>query len=86
MNTKIVKAFWECGDSAIIDFAILRARLNAREKRVVELLLDESMTQEEASEALNISTRCLQETWYSACRKLLRIPWLVAYGKELINR
>ena len=80
-----VKAFWACGDSQIINFALMRARLNRSEKKVITYILDEDMTQEEAAEHLGISVRCLQNYWYSATGKLARIPWVVAYGKELIN-
>lgn len=83
MNRNLIKAFWNCGDSQIIDFAIMRSRLNFREKDVVCLILDQCMTQEQVAEKLNISTRNVQETWYSATTKLLNIPWVYAYAKEL---
>ena len=79
----LIKAFWSCGDNDIIEFALLRARLNRHEKEVLELILDECMTQEQASEKLNLSTRILQERWYSAINKLLSIPWVLAYAMEL---
>lgn len=75
--------FWGCGDNQIIEFAILRARLNRREKEVLLLILDECMTQEQVSEKLDISTRHVQNIWYSAVDKLLGIPWVLAYAKEL---
>lgn len=83
MDRNLVKAFWNCGDTAIIDFAIHRARLNKNEKDVVECLLDECMTQEKTAEFLQISPRCVQDRWKTAADKLLTIPWLVAYAKEL---
>ncbi|MCQ2508389.1 MAG: hypothetical protein MJ097_06340 [Dorea sp.] len=84
-NTAIIKAFWTCGDSQTINFAIMKARLNRSEKKVIIYILDEDMTQEEAAEHLNMSLRSLQNYWYSAVNKLIKIPWVVAYGKELMK-
>lgn len=83
MDRSLIKCFWNCGDNEIIEFAILRARLNQREKDVVTLILDQCMTQEETAEKLYISTRKVQELWASAADKLLKIPWVLAYAKEL---
>lgn len=82
-DRSLVRAFFRCGDSDIIEFAMLRARLNRKEQDVIRLLLDDCLTQEEAAEVLDISPRHLQNLWYSACDKLLRIPWVVAYAKEI---
>lgn len=76
---KNLRAFWNCGDTQIIDFAMMRARLNRKEKEVLTLLLDECMTQEEAAEELDISTRQVQILWTSAANKLMSIPWVIAY-------
>lgn len=84
-ENRVIKAFWNCGDSQIVSFAIVRARLNRHEKEAVRLLLDECQTQEQAAESLDISVRELQSRWNSAKRKLLSIPWVFAYGKELLN-
>ena len=43
MNQKLLKAFWNCGDNQIIEFALTRAHLNRNEKEVIRLLLDECM-------------------------------------------
>ena len=75
--------FWNCGDSQIIEFALMRARLNRHEREVVHLMLDECMTQEQVAEAINYSTRRTQEFWYSASKKLLGIPWVMAYAASL---
>lgn len=83
MDRNLVKAFWSCGDNQIIEFALTRARLNRNEADAVRLLLDDCLTQEQAAEKLDISPRRLQEYWYAATDKLLSIPWVVAYGKEL---
>ena len=83
MDRTLIKAFWGCGDNQIIEFAIIRARLNRREKQAVSLMLDECLTQEQASEEMCVSTRRFQEYWYSATDKLLSIPWVAAYAKEL---
>lgn len=83
MDRSLARAFWGCGDNQIIEFAMMRARLNRNESEVLRLLLDECKTQEEAAEIMDISTRRLQEFWYSATDKLLRIPWVAAYAREL---
>lgn len=83
MDRHLLKDFWNCGDNQIIEFAILRAHLNRLEKEVVRLLLDECLTQEEAAEAMNIAPRSIQAYWYSAADKLLSIPWVVAYARDL---
>lgn len=83
MNYKsIVKAFWSCGDSQIVQFAQDRANLNKKEREVLHLVLDECLTQEMASEKMEISTRCFQEYWHSAIVKLCNIKWVVAIAKE----
>lgn len=86
MDRTLIKDFWNCGDGQIIEFAILRARLNANEKQTVSLVLDECRTQEQAAELMQISVRGLQTLWYSAVDKLLNIPWVLAYAKEIRNR
>lgn len=86
MDRSLIRDFWRCGDCQIIDFAILRARLNANEKEVVRLMLDECNTQESAAEKMDVSTRCLQSWWYSATDKLLGIPWVTAYAKEIRSK
>ena len=83
MDRSLIKDFWNCGDNEIIEFAIMRGRLNRKEKEALRYLLDECMTQEETAEKMDISTRNLQKLWYSACDKLLGIPWVLAYSKEL---
>lgn len=80
MDRSLIRDFWNCGDSQIIEFAIVRARLNKREKDVVEHLLDECLTQEQTAELMDVSTRRVQDWWYSATDKLLAIPWVVAYA------
>lgn len=84
MNDRaLVSAFWRCGDNQIIEFAIQRARLNRKEAEVIRLMLDECYTQEEIAEMMNYSVRRVQNFWYSACDKLLSIPWVVAYAHSL---
>ena len=83
MDRSLIKAFWNCGDNQIIEFAIIRARLNKNEKEVLNLMLDMCMTQEQAAEELDISTRKLQDFWYSATDKLLNIPWVKAFAIAL---
>lgn len=82
-DRSLIKDFWSCGDNEIIEFALERARLNRMEKAVCKAYLDELKTQEETAEELNISTRSVQKYWYNASFKLLSIPWLVAYAKEI---
>lgn len=83
MHRSLIRDFWNCGDNQIIEFAIVRAHLNRNEREAVRLMLDECMTQEQGAEALNISVRSFQEYWYSATDKILNIPWVLAYAKEL---
>ena len=83
MDRNRLKAFWNCGDNQIIEFALLRAHLNRLEKEVIRLMLDECMTQEEIAEAIGYSTRKIQDLWYSASTKMLNIPWVYAYAVEL---
>lgn len=83
---KLLKAFWNCGDTQIIEYAISRARLNRLEREVVDLILDNCYTQEEAAERMMLSTRSVQDYWRSAEHKLLAIPWVTAYGRELLGK
>lgn len=80
---KKLRLLWGCGDSSTIEFAILRARLNRKEKEVINLMLDECMTQEETAEELDISPRQVQILWRDAASKLMSIPWVVAYIEYL---
>lgn len=85
MDRTLIKAFWKCGDNEIIEFALLRARLNRLEEEALRLVLDDCRTQEEAAEIMNISTRSFQNLWYDATNKLLYIPWVLAYAKDIRN-
>lgn len=77
MCKNIVKNFWNCGDSEIVELAKNRANLNKVEREVLHLVLDECMTQEQASEQMYMSVRHFQEIWKSANDKLIKIPWVV---------
>lgn len=83
MDKELLQAFWNCGDNQIIEFAMIRARLNKHEREVIEYMLDECMTQEETAEKMNYSTRRVQDFWYSAANKLLNIDWVKAYALSL---
>lgn len=83
MEKELLKLFWNCGDNEIIEFAMLRARLNSKEKKVLVCMLDECMTQEETAEQIGYSTRRVQDFWCSAARKLLNIDWVKAYAISL---
>lgn len=83
MDRSLLAYFWNCGDDTIIQFAMQRAHLNKHERDVIHLILDECMTQEEVAERINYSPRRTQEFWYSGANKLLNIPWVLAYAKEL---
>lgn len=83
MNRRLLKAFWNCGDSDIIDYAMARARLNKNEKQVLLLTFDECLTQEDIAEDMFLSLRRVQELFYDASRKMLAIPWVKAYAREL---
>lgn len=86
MDRGLIRAFWNCGDSQIIEFAMTRARLNRNERDVLCYLLDDCKTQEQTAEAMDLSTRKVQSLWYSACDKLLAIDWVAVYSRELNNR
>lgn len=83
MDKDLLIAFWNCGDNQIIEFAMIRARLNKHEREVIEYMLDECYTQEETAEKMNYSVRRVQDFWYSAATKLLNIPWVKAYATSL---
>ncbi len=83
MDRELLTLFFNCGDNDIIEFAIMRAHLNRREKDVIHLMLDECMTQEEVAEKMSYSTRRIQDFWYSGATKLLNIPWVRAYAESL---
>lgn len=85
MDRSLLKYFWNCGDTSIIDFAIMRARLNRNEKKVLRMALDELMTQEQIAEELDTSTRNVQKIWACAADKLLRIDWVRIYSIALKN-
>ena len=80
----LLTAFWNCGDNQIIEFALIRARLNAQEKLVITLMLDECMTQEQVAEKLDFSVRKIQILWTQGATKLLNIPWVLAYAKSIL--
>lgn len=83
MDRSLIKAFWQCGDSLTIDFAIMRARLNRQEKEVLHFMLDECHTQEQTAELMDTSTRNVQKLWKSAADKLLNIEWVKLYALSL---
>lgn len=83
MEKELLRCFWNCGDNEIIEFAMLRARLNAKEKQVIVYILDECLTQEETAEKMGYSTRRVQDFWCSAAHKLLNIEWVKAYATSL---
>ena len=83
MDSGLIRHFWNCGDSQIIEFAIMRARLNRNERCVLHMALDECMTQEKIAEEMDTSTRNVQKIWSSAINKLLGIEWVYAYGLVL---
>lgn len=85
MKYTLLRAFWGCGDSQTIEYALLRARLNKLEKEVLIFSLDECMTQEEIAERLNYSTRRIQQLWQTATDKVIGIPWVRAYAEYLLN-
>lgn len=85
MEKELIKCFWNCGDNQIIEFAMLRARLNSKEKKVLEYILDECLTQEQTAEKMGYSTRRVQDFWCSAVHKLLYIDWVRVYAISLKN-
>lgn len=85
MDRSLIKEFWNCGDNDIIEFALIKARLNRIEKEVILNILDECMTQEQVAEKMYMSTRQVQRIWCAACDKVLLIPWVRAYALHLRN-
>lgn len=83
MDRSLLYDFFNCGDDQIIQFAIVRAHLNRRERDVIHLMIDECMTQEQVAEELGYSVRRIQDIWYAGADKLLHIPWVQAYSKAL---
>lgn len=86
MDRYLLRYFWDCGDDQIIQFAITRAHLNKNERTVLFFMLDECMSQEETAEQMGYSVRRIQDIWYSGADKLLHIPWVEAYAKELKSK
>lgn len=85
MDRNLIRAFWDCGDDQIIQFAIQRAHLNKNEREIIDLILDRCYTQEKAAEYMDMSVRTVQSIWDSACKKIISQPWVRAYAKELRN-
>lgn len=85
-DSTLIRAFWSCGDSSVISYAVMRAHLNRNELTVLRMILDDCMTQERAAEAMDISTRSLQALWRSGIDKILHQPWVRAYAVDLARR
>jgi len=83
MDRTLLGYFFNCGDDGIIQYALTRAHLNRREREVLTLMYDSCMTQEEVAETIGYSVRRTQEFYYSGADKLLKIPWLVSYSKDI---
>lgn len=81
-----IKAFWNCGDSRIINMSLECVELTDPELKVLKMSLKSCMTQEEIAEALNWSPSYVQKIWYRATDKLLALPWVYCYGKELYQK
>lgn len=84
MRMQLLRAFWNCGDGLIVEYAITRARLNRHEQEVLTMMLDDCFTQEQIAEQLHYSTRRIQQFCQSGAEKLLSIPWVKAYAESLI--
>lgn len=82
-DRELLYRFFNCGDNEIIEFAMMRARLNRREKEVIENMIDNCMTQEEVAEQMGYSVRRVQQFWSTGATKLLNIPWVKAYASFL---
>lgn len=85
MDSKLMRAFFDCGDDQIIQFAIQRCHYNRKEKEILKLILEENYTQEETADIIGYSTRYVQEQWYRVCHKMLSISWVKAYAVELLR-
>lgn len=80
MDRSLIKTLWACGDRLYIEYAVMRANLNRKEKEVLRLMLDECHTQEYTAELMDTSTRNVQKLWASATDKLLKIEWVRVYA------
>lgn len=69
MNRSLIKKLWKLGDKQFIDYALSCARLTLRERETVQYLLFDGLTQEQAAEKMDISTRGLQGLWSCAVKK-----------------
>ena len=85
MDRVLLKYFWSCGDNQIIEFALLRARLNKNERDVICYTLDECMSQEQIAEKMGYTPRRIQQIWKDGANKLISIPWVKAYAQELVK-
>lgn len=81
--TKEVKLLWNKGDNTFIQYVYENSKLNKQERDVARLVLCENLTQEQASEELDISTRGLKYIWKSACEKILAVPGTKPYINSL---
>lgn len=85
-DNALIRAFWSCGDSSIIAYAVMRAHLNRNERNVLHLILDECMSQESATEKCGVSTRSVQNWWHTGTGKILRLAWVRSYAADLVRR
>nr|DAF03015.1 MAG TPA: putative DNA-binding protein [Caudoviricetes sp.] len=83
MNRSLIKKLWKLGDKQFIDYALSCARLTLRERETVQYLLFDGLTQEQAAEKMNISTRGLQGLWSCAVEKILLVPGTIPYINSL---
>ena len=82
MNRSLIKKLWKLGDKQFIDYALSCARLTLRERETVQYLLFDGLTQEQAAEKMDISTRGLQGLWSCAVEKILLVPGAIPYIKK----
>ena len=80
MEREEIKSFLNYPDAPLVDLAVKRANLNAREWRAVSLREHDGMTVEAAAEYLQVSPGTVKNEYRSAMRKLddcwSGVPWI----------
>ena len=86
MNRSLIKKLWKLGDKQFIDYALSCARLTLRERETVQYLLFDGLTQEQAAEKMNISTRGLQEQLAGNQVRLLKISGKCVSRRDPVHK
>lgn len=80
MEREEIKSFLNYPDAPLVDLAVKRANLNAREWRAVSIREYDRMTVEAAAEYLNVSPGTVKNEYRSGMQKLndcwSGVPWI----------